>query len=307
MSEVRRAREMARTSADSLRALVSAVRLHLKLAHFAAARALADSGLARTVTTTASQAALLAPLAALTGRVERAVSLLRLTAAADTVDTPQGAVVPPALPAAEALAFLAYASLGAPVDSIRATEARAVQLMREWVDAPSRPAVSEALLGWPAALAFPEIGLQAVHGPHTDNVELLGQWHLAHHDTAALRRLLMDPRRAPEARYGPASPDELRAVSLLWLALGDTAAATRELDGLLNSLPRYGTRLLDDVPQPASLVRDMALRAELAMRADDLATGRRWAGAVEELWSGADEALQPVVRRVRAISATPAR
>jgi hypothetical protein len=43
----------------------------------------------------------------------------------------------------------------------------------------------------------------------------------------------------------------------------------------------------------------MALRADLASATGDAPTARRWAGIVAVLWSGADEDLQPVVRRMK--------
>ena len=43
----------------------------------------------------------------------------------------------------------------------------------------------------------------------------------------------------------------------------------------------------------------MALRAELAAKVGDAKGARRWAAAVVELWSGADEFLQPLVSRMR--------
>jgi hypothetical protein len=49
-------------------------------------------------------------------------------------------------------------------------------------------------------------------------------------------------------------------------------------------------------------VRGMALRAELAARAGDRITARRWARDVVVLWSGGDAELQPTVMRMQAIA-----
>jgi hypothetical protein len=43
----------------------------------------------------------------------------------------------------------------------------------------------------------------------------------------------------------------------------------------------------------------MVLRADLAFAVHDVTTARRWAGIVSVLWSGADDVLQPVVRRMK--------
>jgi hypothetical protein len=45
----------------------------------------------------------------------------------------------------------------------------------------------------------------------------------------------------------------------------------------------------------------MALRAELAATRGDRAVARRWADAVIALWGDADQGLQPLVGRIRAL------
>ena len=86
------------------------------------------------------------------------------------------------------------------------------------------------------------------------------------------------------------------------LQLGDTAGATRLLDLSLEAMPALGTYLLDQLPQAATLVRGMALRAELAALAGDSATAKRWAGHVVALWSRSDSELQEMVRRMAEIA-----
>jgi hypothetical protein len=216
-------------------------------------------------------------------------------------------VVPAALPAAEALAFGVYAALGAPADSMRATEERALTLIHDWIDPKRRSTVVVGLLEWPATLAYPVLGLQRAQDSRSRTPQTLAQVALERADTATVRRILTDPRRQLDQRFGPPSADEARADALLWLAIGDTAAAARQLDEVLNSLPLYGARLLDDVEQPASLVRNMALRADLAARSGDLTTARHWAEAVGDLWSGADPVLQPLVAQARRVRVLPGR
>jgi hypothetical protein len=53
-----------------------------------------------------------------------------------------------------------------------------------------------------------------------------------------------------------------------------------------------------DVARAGTLVRALALRADLAARVGDRAASRVWARAVAVLWSGADPFLQPLVRRM---------
>jgi hypothetical protein len=90
----------------------------------------------------------------------------------------------------------------------------------------------------------------------------------------------------------------------LHLAIGDTAEATHLLDLSLNALPTLGTYLLDQLPQVTTLVRGMALRAQVAAQAGDSSLAKHWAQNVILLWSGADQELQPTVARMRAIAGT---
>jgi len=91
----------------------------------------------------------------------------------------------------------------------------------------------------------------------------------------------------------------------LLVALGDTATAERTLSAPLDSLVALHTATLQYMPLAGCLVRNMALRAELAARARDMSTARRWAGAVATLWAGAEPALLPTVDRMtRIVQAT---
>lgn len=86
------------------------------------------------------------------------------------------------------------------------------------------------------------------------------------------------------------------------LAVGDTAPATQLLDLSLQALSTLGGDLLDQLPQVTTLVRGMALRADLADRAGDSTTARRWAGDVLTLWSAADQELHPTITTMRRIA-----
>ncbi|HEX6407108.1 MAG TPA: hypothetical protein VFZ90_07960, partial [Gemmatimonadales bacterium] len=58
----------------------------------------------------------------------------------------------------------------------------------------------------------------------------------------------------------------------------------------------------DQVPQVATLVRGMALRAELAAEAGDSAEAKRRARDVLVLWANADPELQPTLERMRSLA-----
>jgi hypothetical protein len=75
------------------------------------------------------------------------------------------------------------------------------------------------------------------------------------------------------------------------------------LDLSLEALSTLGTDLIDQLPEVATLVRGMALRAELAARAGDTTAAKRWAADVVTLWSGADAELQPRVKMMQELTA----
>jgi hypothetical protein len=128
------------------------------------------------------------------------------------------------------------------------------------------------------------------------------QWSLARGDTTRVREQYRQVREAQrDLRPGDVAFDGTFHEAWLLLAIGDTAEATHLLDLTLEALPTIGTDLIDQLPEVATFVRGMALRAELASRAGDRMTARRWAQDVIELWSGADRELQPVVTKLRGL------
>lgn len=90
--------------------------------------------------------------------------------------------------------------------------------------------------------------------------------------------------------------------SALRLHLGDTATATRILDGALNAIPTLSASIFEHPLEGAMLVRALVMRSDLAVARRDVASSRKWAAAAAELWRNADPALQPVVRRMHALA-----
>ena len=95
--------------------------------------------------------------------------------------------------------------------------------------------------------------------------------------------------------------DAIYPEAWLLAATGDTLGAIAWLDPILTRV-RLSSSLVDPV-RAAMLVRAMAFRAELAAATGDRRGAAQWAAAVVELWSGADSFLQPLVDRMRALSA----
>ena len=93
--------------------------------------------------------------------------------------------------------------------------------------------------------------------------------------------------------------DRTTAYAKMMLALGDTAAATRQLDASLDAIPRARSILLDVTPQAASLGRALLLRAQLAVRSGDVATARRRFQQVNALWGGGDAEIRAELDALR--------
>jgi eukaryotic-like serine/threonine-protein kinase len=303
IGEIRRARALARDRLASLRLANSETRFLLKSEQMPRAHALADSVLRANPNPSLDEARQLRGLAALTGRVHLAAQLQRRAAPDFTFLTPEWEEVNVPLQLTDAaLGLYAYSAFGAPTDSLTMLENRVERLIPSYVESGKRMATRQALLDYPTMLAFPERGIRPMHRSNAGRYLLVMQWQLGRKDTTALResfKKLQEVQR--DLRPGDIAFDGTYHAAWLWLALGDTAQATRLLDLSLDALPTARTEILDDLPQAATLVRGMALRAELAARAEDSTTAERWARNVVQLWSGADPELQPVVHRMQSL------
>ena len=298
---VRRARTLAREPREQLRLAVAETRLAVKAGHFTRARALADS-IQRANPTPDTVAALqIAGVAALTGRAHLTARLL--AGGRDSTFKSLSGVqsIKPLTLASTGLALWGYAALGAPRDSITALARRVDSLLQVWVDPGQQIVQGDAILDVPRMWAFPLLGTRPI-GPDRPGYGYLHMLRdLEAGDTTAIRvrlanlralRAGMRPGDLPIARtYGEAT---------VLLAIGDTTAATQLLDHSLEAAGTLGTWLLHDAQDAAALVRAMLLRAQLADRAGDNTRARRWATAVVELWSAADnQELQDTVARMR--------
>jgi hypothetical protein len=299
LNEIRRARATATESHQRLRLANIETRFLLKSEQMAAARQLADSVLRANPTPTMDDARQLRGLAALTGRVHLAAQLQRRAAPDYTFLTPEWEEVTVPLQLTDAaLGLFAYSAFGTPLDSLAALEQRVERLIPSYVEAGKRLRARQAMLDLPAVFAFPERGVRPMHRPKAGgNYRLTMQWALARGDTAAVRAQFRNLREVQrDIRPGDVAFDGTFHQAWLLLAIGDTAEATRLLDLTLEALPTIGTDLIDQLPEVATFVRGMALRAELAARAGDSAASRRWAENVVHLWSSADAELQPTVK-----------
>jgi tetratricopeptide (TPR) repeat protein len=301
-------REALRLEADPVRRVhlvLAQVRLHLKLQDFATARRVSDSMLQAIPDPGQSSAWDLACMAALVGRAHATARLLVRTAADTSFPLPEavGPQVPLPMTAA-ALRLLAYASLGAPAESLAAIETQLGQLLRRWiVRQEDRASVRHALQDYSTLLAFPVRRTSAVSHPYPGYFLADAQWSLTRGDTGAARALLA-ANRSVQARFtaGDVYPSLAYSQAYLLLAVHDTTAAESFLDLLLNNLSAAPTGMVIEPPQAGGLVRAMTLRSEIAARRGASAVAHRWAHAVVTLWSGSDlPALQALVDSLRAL------
>ncbi len=302
MGSIAAARQASGDTAAALRLAVAETRLRLKRGEFASVRRLADSLLEKTHPGSASTAGALAALAALTGRVTRAATLL--AGSEPSFEDGNGAsITVPGQVSEPALAYVAYAALGAPPESLEATGRRVRRLVAGYVEPSRREALEGALFGESGVLAFPALPPSLrplLGGSHPLNPALEA---FRRGDAKRARAALADLHaRRRHILPGSVAADATFVEAWLMTQLGDSTEAAAFLDLSLGSLPTQRTALLSETPQAAGLVRAMALRAELADAAGDALTASRWAEAVTTLWSDAEPPLQPIVGRMRSLA-----
>ena len=302
LGEVQRARALSRDADQQRRLALAETRLLLKTEDFEGARRLADSTVRATTAVTPDVARQLAGLAALLGQANRAAAWSRAAA----VDTPRaytGELMPtPAGQSQAAAALLTFVALGGPADSVGRLSA-ALERYVESVRPDRRQAAHSALLDRAAGVGFPELTAAEAHrAPSRGNYLLDLQAAAGRGETSAVRLGLS---HIWTMRGGlPAGDVALTGTyqeARLLLLLRDTTAAIRHLDAVLMNLGTVRSDVLPDVAQTGSLLRAMALRAELAGAVGDRTTARWWAGNVSTLWSEADPSQRSVVNRMRVL------
>ena len=301
---VRRALLYSRDSTQRLRLAISEVRLLLKQQQFSAARVEADSLLQAGATKRAAAVPGVAGLSALVGRLEQTVVLLSVDR--DWKDQPlaDGSTVSiPAQVAEAASRLLVYSAMGGSVDTVRLAARRTGELITSYFpNAVIAGAVRSALVPHALLYAYPETRA-LLASPQDGTDDLVDAVHrLAVGDPDGAREKLAEIRRGRAGRLPGTSIENDLLRARLALSLGDTVSAMSELDPVLRALPTLAPTLLSRVAQTASLVRALALRAELADRRGDPTSAKQCAGAVVALWQNADPPLQPLIARMKALS-----
>jgi len=276
LDTLRRARALATDPEERLRIAGAEVWMQLKfalpadLAGVAAAKALADSLLDSYPTATGPDALLFTSIAVLAGRAQLAAQLARRAALS-------GQWTLPPLIARSGSAFMVFAGLGGPADSLDALESQ----VRAGVNALDAQQREQARLEWlarPATLAFPDHHLPVIRELAGHGYDLVdAQAAFLAGDTAAVRRIVdvAAPARvanAPEDR----TVDVLFPEASLRAAIGDVRGAIAWLDPTLSALARTPPQSLGDLARAGCLIRAMALRARLAASLGDSQTATLW-------------------------------
>jgi hypothetical protein len=269
------------------------------LAGLRVVRAMTDSLLRDAERATAGEAAVLAPLASLTGRGFLAARLSR------RIDNRRAQQVPVPV-AGDAVALLVYAGLGGPAESLAAFENRLDGGIRQSMDPERQIAARLEWIGYPASMTYPAYVFRSLrslagHDDYLINAEAA----YTRGDTVAARTLLDNVRLGYRAGL-PASEimlDALFPETQLLVVLGDRDNAIAALDSTLLAQRFAPPNRMANVAQAGMLVRAMAWRAEYAATSHDPAGARLWASPVTILWADADPYLQATVKRMLQLSA----
>jgi hypothetical protein len=291
---VREGRRLSSDSIQQVRLALDEIRLQLKASQFAQARKTADS-LLRATSGRLMDVKGLAGVAALVGNLSVARDRLVATEPRWQIRDGNGAVVsPPQDVSAAAAKLLAYSAFGpASADSASAYSARVHSLIASYFpDTAIRKQADLAMVMPALSLQFPRGSELLARLPTAATPTYLSQQQFARGNRAEARATLSRIQSVGNTYLpGSVAIDGTYAWATLQLQFADTAGAVTQLDRVLEALPTLGVFLLEDVPQVCSLVRAMALRAQLARRLGDRTTERRWSAAVHELWDGGDPGI----------------
>jgi serine/threonine protein kinase/tetratricopeptide (TPR) repeat protein len=300
LAAIERAAALAHDPEQRIRVRAREVSIRFKRSEFAVARSLADSVLAEASRSGRGDPRVLGGLAALTGKLARATQLARLSDA----HVPVTRLSIPSRVGGPAAAFFTYAALGVCGPQIDRIERELdTEISSSFAEA-DQPQARVDLKTRPLGMSAPcNNATASLKIPASQDEILRMQQALAHGNHKGLRAML-DSTAVATRTQRPADLSVDYTYQLGWLraALGDTAAAIKNLDIALGALPSLSSGSLRDIAPAAAAVRAMALRAELAIATDDPTVARRWAGAVATLWRDADPQLQPFVERMRDIA-----
>jgi hypothetical protein len=294
----------------SLRLTRSHVRLLLRAGEFAAAARVADSALIQYGTVTDAEAELLVSLAMLTGKASRATALLEQVSGGPgrQLQIGNGRVLDVPASAYRARAeFMVGSALGICDEQVRSAPSRLLPVVDAMFPSGERPAgVEGAFLERPMLLALPCLGLASMRTLRDPSHPIARALHAAGDDALARALgVLASMQRGREQTGGTGfEPTETALTEAhLYLLRGDSLTATATLARALDGITVAPNVFLHTELLAGTLPRAMALRAELAAARGEREVAQHWAAGAAALWSNAETPLQPVARRLSAITA----
>lgn len=292
---VRAARTLSKAPLQDLRLRAAEVRIRVKREEFGTARALADSTIALWPKSDKTTTAQVAPLMALVGHARELAAHLAGFAAGNSVRMPDGRRYSPhPVLGATTLALYAYAAIGGPVDSLVTLQARAERQLRSFAPTQALDSIRTATLARSLSLAVPALGRSAVARLSRSTPLIGAQLAWARKDHRAVRAILDSLRDIRSGHTTAAARfDQIYQEAWLRVAIGDSAAAARQLDDALGGLPALGALFLTSIPEAGAFGRALLLRAQLATQQGDAVTSRRWSSAARDILGGADADLRP--------------
>ncbi|HEX6589320.1 MAG TPA: serine/threonine-protein kinase [Longimicrobiales bacterium] len=296
LDTVIRARTLVTAANDGLEIALREVWLRVKLSAvretmLPLARSLADSILSSSAALADLSPVRVGALAALVGRPTLGARHVRR-------DPPSGDGFYPTSVTRPAAALLVFAAVGGPEDSIAALEAATSSAIRHALIEEERPGAQQSLLQQPAMLSFPSPAFDRMRSAGVFRAPLSqAQTALLRADTARALQLL-----TPHREGYPSTLDMSYTAASIAVAAGDTATAVVILDHALSGIRWIQPGMIERAPHAGSLVRSMALRAELGHARGDDAEARGLARAVLALWGAGEPAVGAVIGRMRALA-----
>ena len=287
VEEIRRARDLAREPHSRLLTGAQEVRLLVRARRLGEARALADSLMEVAQPRATDEIETLAALATLRGDARRAIRFLAMSTDGSQVRLIDGRPWP--MPVTVVMPWKAlevYSAIGRSSDSIVSARHKLEAIVRRDVAPDIVPIVRASLMMRQLTLAAPVVGAGVLDDLDPGRNIVAGLIRsVAASDTAALRRGLRAVDTLRRARDAASlSIDGAYVFSWLRLVAGDTAAAERQMDTVLEQLRALSDGPPTDLTGAAVVVRLMRLRADVASRRGDLALAARWRAAADTLW-----------------------
>jgi serine/threonine protein kinase/tetratricopeptide (TPR) repeat protein len=297
---LRQARALTRDPEQLFQTVVTEVWLRFKREEFAHARRLTDSLLTAYPHPTTGDAEALLSLAALTGKLNKAVELGRLS----QPFLPAGAESFPAQIREAASELYINSALGICGERIADLEKRLEDAIDRYLPAERAGRARAELMARPYSMTVHcTAGQSALRiAKPLDRLQPIQQAY-GRGETKLVRALLDSASEvARRGRPGDKSLGHTFQEAWIRLAIGDTAAAIGLLDNGLGALPGFSSDNLQELGAAAAAGQAMILRARLAAARGDSKVARRWARDVALLWETSDLPMRALANEMQLLA-----